>query len=433
MTREHAPTTAVAEPYDELLRLAGLVDAAGAEMRARSGLGEQVLGDPGVAGSAELAPTTWETLDETTRGATTGRHGLLARSVELDADALVVRATVLTYRWIEQLQEVAHRTLGAVAGRALGYLAPQVELGGTMVTAGLIETDALDRDGVTAYLDELAREHPEVMEHAVLVGGLLDGLRMRSLLASPALSEKEGPAASRGGMEALGAGTFVVDLGSAVRDVAGGLLPRDGDDDGDDDLGGGRPAGLEDLMTTLFAATRAVTVHRVAPATYVAFLPGPHGRSDQPMRLVGGDHLTYADRAARTIEAAIRRHREQHARVLLVGHAQGGPTALDIAAMADSPLFDVDRVVTAGAPSALVPRVPKRTRMICLEDRADPVALLGSLVNAAAANRLTVVFDGGDTDSAAERYIGGARLADASDHPDLVRAIEDLRELGYLS
>ena len=54
----------------------------------------------------------------------------------------------------------------------------------------------------------------------------------------------------------------------------------------------------------------------------------------------------------------------------------------------------IDQVVTAGAPSAHVPRIPETTRVLSLEDRSDPVALLGSLVNAGAANRVTVVFDG---------------------------------------
>ena len=186
-------------------------------------------------------------------------------------------------------------------------------------------------------------------------------------------------------------------------------------------------------MTRLFTVTRSVTVDRVAPSTYVVFLPGPQGLAGPRLRLVGGDHLPYADRATRAIEAAIRRHDDSDSRVLLVGHAQGGPTALDIAAMAESELFDVDRVVTAGAPSALVPRVPRSTRMISLEDRDDPVALLGSLVNAAADNRLTVVFDGTGAESAAERYLSGARAADASSNPDVRREIRSLRHLGYLT
>ncbi|MBZ5739018.1 hypothetical protein [Nocardioides mangrovi] len=421
--------------YDDMMRLADLFDATGADMRHRAGLGERLLGDPALAESAELSTGSWNRFDEAVRGATTGKYGLLARSVELDADALVVRATVLTYRWIDELQDAAYRTLGSVAGRAIGYLAPEVALGGAVVSAGLIETDALDRDGVTAYLDELAENNPELLDHVSTGGGLLDGLRLRSLLTTPALATED-DAAARGGLAATGAETFAVDLGSALRDIAGGLVDRPEDDGTDEppaaEGAGERPGGLEDLMAMLFAATRAVTVQRVAPGAYVVLLPGPHGRSQSQLRLVGGDHVPYTDRAIKAIEATVRADRvDGPARVLLAGSGPGGPTALDIAALSESTLFDVERVVTAGAPSALVPRVPRRTRMISLEDRTDPVALLGSLVNAAADNRLTVVFDGTGTEGA-ERYLAGARAADASTSPELRAELDSLRELGYL-
>ena len=64
--------------------------------------------------------------------------------------------------------------------------------------------------------------------------------------------------------------------------------------------------------------------------------------------------------------------------------------------------------------------------MLALEDRADPVALLGSLINAGVANRLTVVFDGGDAHGAAA-YVAGGRAADAADHPELRAAIERIQ------
>ena len=57
----------------------------------------------------------------------------MTRSLELDADALVVRATVVTYQWIDDLRTVAASTLGSIAGRAVGYLAPTVALGGAVV------------------------------------------------------------------------------------------------------------------------------------------------------------------------------------------------------------------------------------------------------------------------------------------------------------
>ena len=210
-----------------MLRLADLFDGAGAEMRTRSRLGEQVLRDPEVADSADLAPPTYARVDEAVRGATTGTHGLLARSVELDADALIVRATVLTYRWIDELQDAAYRTLGSIAGRAIGYLAPEVALGGAIVSAGLIETDALDRDGVAAYLDELAENNPELMDHVASGGGLLDGLQMRSLLTAGVLAGES--AAGRGPRRTArrrGSTSFPADLGSALRDVAGGVVER---------------------------------------------------------------------------------------------------------------------------------------------------------------------------------------------------------------
>ena len=109
---------------------------------------------------AALAAHVGRSAEAEVRAATTGRHGLLDRSVELDADALVVRATVLTYRWIDELQTAAYETLGCIAGRAIGYLAPEVALGGAIVSAGLIETDALDREGVAALPQRARREQP---------------------------------------------------------------------------------------------------------------------------------------------------------------------------------------------------------------------------------------------------------------------------------
>ncbi len=85
-----------------------------------------------MSASEELSATTYTTAADDIRAATTGKNGVLNRSIELDADALVVRATVLTYRWIDELQDAAYRTLGSIAGRAIGYLAPEVALGGAI-------------------------------------------------------------------------------------------------------------------------------------------------------------------------------------------------------------------------------------------------------------------------------------------------------------
>ncbi|WP_395656671.1 hypothetical protein [Nocardioides sp.] len=274
----------VTDRYADLLLLADLLDSCGREMRTRAALGEQVLGDPAVHESAELAPGTYERFDEDVRAAMTGEQGLLARSGELDADALAVRATVATYRWIDELQAAAARTLGAIAGRAVGYLAPQVALGGAVVSAGLIETDVLDRDDVAAYLDELVAANPELLEHAAGGGGLLDGLLLRSLLTTGETS----PAAARTGLRQVGAEPFDADLGPALRDVAAPVVddpPPTGTGAGDRARPDGRFAGMADLVAALLSASAPVTVREVGPSRYVALLPGPDAGAG-PLRLV---------------------------------------------------------------------------------------------------------------------------------------------------
>jgi hypothetical protein len=70
--------------------------------------------------------------------------------------------------------------------------------------------------------------------------------------------------------------------------------------------------------------------------------------------------------------------------------------------------------------------------VLSLEDRSDPVAVLGSLINAGSSNRLTVVFDRGDAD-AADVYVAGGRAADHATHPELKAEIRRLQEAGYLT
>lgn len=416
--------------YEQMMRLAHLFDRVGGELRERAALGQEVLADEDVADSEALSPTTYAEAEARVVDATTGRHGLLAHSVELDADALAMRATVLTYRWLEDLQHLAERTLGSIAARAVGYLAPEVALGGAIFSAGLIETDALDRDGLASYLNELAEANPDLMDHVASGGGgLIDRLRMRSLLTVAALGRPEGAAAARGGLRAVGAPAFEVDAAAGLRDVAAGLV-----EDAEPDLtstvdGGTAPRSLEDLMNSLSTVGGDLLVQQAAPGRFIAFLPH-RGSGTSTLRLVGGDHAPRVASVVAALESAT--EGVDDARVMLVGHAQGGVTAAELAAQASSERFTIDQVVTAGAPSAHVPRIPEGTSVLALEDRADPVALLGSLVNAGVPNRLTVVFDGGEA-SGPSAYVAGGRAADRAAHPELLAAIRRIQELGYLS
>ena len=116
---------------------------------------------------------------------------------------------------------------------------------------------------------------------------------------------------------------------------------------------------------------------------------------------------------------------------MLVGSAQGGVTAAEVAASAEATTFVIDQVVTAGAPAAHVPRIPEHTRVLSFEDRTDPVALLGSLISAGAENRVTVVFDGSSAED--DVYVTGGRIADAASHPELRAEVQRLAAAGYLA
>lgn len=419
------------DKYDEILRLADLFEAAGNEMRERAGLGAAVLSDEGVSESADLSPATYARAEHDILAATTGQHGLRVRSVELDADALIMRATVLTYRWIDDLQEAAYRTLGSIAARAVGYLAPEVALGGAIFSAGLIETDALDREGLAAYLNELAEANPELMEHVVSGGGgLLEGLQMRALLAAAVLGGSEGSAAARGGLRAVGAPELDADFGSALRDIAGAYSEPAAVVSEATHVDGAAPRSLEDLMSSLSRVEADLLVQQVAPGRFIAYLPHADGQGEGPLRLVGGDSSTRVAAVVAALEEATAG--AEDARVMLVGHARGGVTAAELAAQVASEAFTIDQVITAGAPSAQVPRIPERTAVLALEDRADPVALLGSLINASVPNRLTVVFDSGEARGPAA-YVAGGRAADLAEHPELREAIRRIQELGYLA
>lgn len=420
-----------ADGFEQMMALADLFGATGAELRQRARLVGDVLADPDVAPSAELSPRTFEELESALRAVGSGKAGLQTRSVELDADAFVVRATVLTYRWIEELQEAAYATLGRIAGRAVGYLAPQVDLGGAIVSAGLIETESLERDDVAAYLSELAEQNPELRDHLTSGGGgLLESLQMRALLTT-GLAADESPGAAAEGLRRLGVEGLPVSAAAALRDVAGACLADPPDPGGrpapEPGAGlGAAPAGLGDLVDALLAAEYSIVVTRVAPGRHVALLPGPHVGM-RGLRLVGGDDGDYAARVTEALTAATRD--DGDARVLLVGLARGGVVAAQVAAEAH-PGFTVDQVVVAGAPAAQVPRLPAHVRLLALEERGDPVALLGAVLHAGDEQRTTVVFESREAGSAA--YAEGARAADRSDHPALAATLARLRESGFL-
>jgi len=422
----------VSDRYDRLTRLAELFETSAQDLRERTMLTELVLTEPDVADSAVLAPRTWREVEEQVRATTAGRHGLLAHADELEADAVVVRSTLATYRWIDDLQAAALRTMGSIAARAVGYLAPEVDLGGAVVSAGLIETDAADRSEVVGFLNELAENNPDLLAHASSGGGLLEGLQLRSLLTVADLTEDDDLADA--GLRSIGVPALEVRAAAAVRDVAGDRVadrPTDEqpDPDGpDEDDAASAPTSVADLLSTLASTEATVAVQRLPHDRFVVYLPGR--RAGTSLRLVNGDHATYAAVAVDAITAAVRGTAD--ARVLLVGQGRGGAAAAQVAAGPAREAFVVEQVVTVAAPSSSAPRIPSSTHVLSLEDRSDPVAVLGSLVNASSEHRFTVVYEG-DGERDHDAVVAAGRAVDAATSPQLRAEVQRLRDLGFLA
>ncbi|GAA4819028.1 hypothetical protein ACFQ0K_10400 [Nocardioides caeni] len=442
----------LADRHDQMLRLAEAFEESGAQLREWAALAREVVVHPDVSSTAPLSPATWARAEEEVRALTTGPQGLLDRSIELAADAVVLRATVETYRWIDDLQATAHRTLGSISERAEGYVAPHVSLGGALVAAGLIETDALERDDVATYLHELAAEIPELMDHVATGGGLVDSLQVRGLLTVGLLGGETGRSAGTGGLRAAGIAPFDGGWGSALRDVALDLdttitrrSPTGPDEPSRDRPSAtAAPDGLAALLALqLDDAADPVRTVQVGAGRLLALVgrAAPAGRSRRAgrLQLVSGDHSAPAELVAATVAAAARalgqeggEGGEGEVRVLLVGHGTGGATAIEAAAhLADDDRVVVDHVVTANARATHLAAAHGAAPVLSLEDHSDPVALLGSLLSASDEHRLTVVYDASAAPDLPPPVAGGT-AADRSSHPALLALLGHWRALGFL-
>ena len=410
--------------------LADAFEVAAEELRRTAETGRAVLADPDVAGTAVLSPSTWEAFAEQLRAATTARGGLVSRALELDADALAVRATVTTYEWIEELRAVAQRTLGAIADRALGYLAPEVELGGAVLAAGVVETGAVDPDGVADYLVELAAEHPDLFEHVGSGGDdLLEGLAParpahRGAPPTPPTPAWRTPGGHRPRRPRLprrvaGSPSATSPRG-LVPATAGLATPLARQDAGPATT----PADLADLLARLASAPPGVTTARTAGG-WIAYLtsPEPPATDLGPAPFTGGDPSELVDQA-RTALASARPGRDRGARRIRDRRPRGGRC------WPARPR--VEQVVTVDAPAAQAPRVPPGTRVLSLEDRSDPV---GPPRVARQRRRpppaCSRLHDGGGRPPA-EAWPAAARLVEASDAPELVAQLAALRAAGHL-
>ena len=444
----------------DLEALAGVFDRSGDAFREAVPDVAKVMVNGDLLASAILSPSTFARVEEHV-GTATAELGV--RSLGAETDAFLLRACVDAYHLTDQMVTGLFDVTDYVLGFALGSSLPFLAVGGGLglvalaganpAIALLLATSpearaALARGGSVA-LQRFLEDHPEVAEHLVNGGGgLIDGMLLDARL-TPGGSAL---------LTALGVAPVHGSTSDAAKELA--RLFTDGEPKVGppslDELAPGPPGSVEDLMSdmkytnakseagTIDVKTLTSTGPDGQPVTrYVVDIPGTKswalpGQQDDTapdlgsnLRLVGGEDTVYA-RGIKDAMAAAGVPAGAH--VMLVGHSQGGMTA---SALAQDPDFgyDVDYVVTAGAPIAGA-HYGEGTTALSLENQGDLVPRLDGAPNADDPNHTTVTFDGrtgsigGNHDMG--QYVGGGAAVDGSDDPGLTQLRQQMGQDGYL-
>lgn len=448
-----------------VLALARHFDDAGDRMRGWAAHAARLAADPDLVESAPLSPVTFAEAEAAVLDAATGVHGVLVSSVDYEADAVVVRATVHAFEQCDRLVAAAMHAVDYDLGRALGTtlfaaapallatVAVAVPLSGA-VGARLPSATRRRLDGELGVTGQAAQEtldrHPALLQHAVDGGGgLLDGLLGGVL----------------GGAAGL---TGVAPFHPTVADAAGDLALLYGPEgpprvrprhDLSVPLGHTTPRCVADLMRHL-DETNALSVPERpddqgtleiqtlqaddGSRRHIVYLPGTDDLTTTPfthesdvrdlatnLRLVAGDPTTYAAGIEQAMHDGGIGPDDP---VLLVGHSQGGMEAA--ALLARGSPFHVTEVVTAGSPIAQVGGYPPDSHLLSLENRGDVVPLLDGADNPDTRQHVTVRFDDHETSVAANHalthYTRGAEAVDASADPSIREQVQALHRRGFL-
>ena len=439
--------------YSDIETLARIFDDTGDELRSRAWDDKGIAVNGELVESSILSPVTFASAEAAILAATVGPGGLAFEALDLEVDALAMQANVLILRGADDLRRQAIEALDYLVGRALGTALPGLLLAGTggvlltlAANPGLALLAYLNRDDIAKLAEheliDLLQEHPEAVQHLInggggLVDGLLDNL-------------------PPGVREALLAKLGLDPAHPTTNDIAGDLAGLFGDTDVTVTAGGqetrnlAAPGSIEELMRNLGKTNQGadgeidiIKIGEGPNVRYIVNLPGTDSfgvggsqvrDSLANLQLVGGQETAYARGIREAMEAA---HIPKDAPVALVGHSQGGMTAAQLAANpAFTDRFNVQHVVTAGAPTAQVPHIPNGIQVLSLENSGDLVPLTDGEDNPDQPNRTTVRFDhptgsvGGN--HAMETYTTGGSLVDASGDPSLVETKDQLRKDGFV-
>jgi pimeloyl-ACP methyl ester carboxylesterase len=417
------------------LQLAAL-DVLDTAFRART-----VITDAGLLASSFLNPVGFMRVEAAVLGAVLGPHGLLAAAGRLEERSLSLRAAVLRYLAVDQLDTAWRETRQWAEGTAMMLALPVLPFV-ALTPVGLAGISWARGGNANAFL----AAHPGIAEDAAgaaptFFGGLLSwgggSFGVVIELAASGLAGQPVDVSTIEGETALlslayPAGSPVVvgrgNDGSAppaprgVGDLLSALLHRDqhshGTGQGEIDVRRLTRAGPDGKLTT----------------SWIVDLPGTKEWQLDPRKrdylndvstnltTMAGGRSARVEGLTRALELAGVGRDEP---VMLVGHSQGGLVAMRAAEQyARDGAFRVTHVVTAGSPIARMD-VPDKVSVLALENRYDLVTQLDARPPPAEHNRVTVMLDAQHHDiglnhAISTAYFPGALAIDAAtDDPSL--------------
>jgi hypothetical protein len=405
---------------------AGLLDAAGDDVRRWSGSVAAVAVHPDVTVATLLCPGEVAAVAGSVAAATIGANGLLVVSARLEGTAVVLRASATTYEFVDATQRRVLEALQHAAGFTLGAALPFLAIGGggvllggagavlarpagwpaLVILARDVDPAALGRAGMDGLydnpwlLESLTRMAPSLVQGTTwslgtLLGGPAGGLALPFALSGGAwptgtYEDAVGGFVNAGGLFGVFQDTGAVGVTLSDR-LDGSFAPRSVAEVFEQQGAVGSDEGKVQIVQLTSTD---------GSSSYVVQIPGTQEwaptRGDNPVdlttnvRLMAGRSTLMQQQVAEAMRQAGIHPGDP---VMLTGHSQGGITA---AALASDPAFrqqfTVQSVVTGGSPIARFD-IPDSVSVLSLEHDQDAVPMLEGRENPDRANWVTVERD----------------------------------------
>lgn len=426
--------------FQDLRSFATVLDRAGDDVRTRADDVAKIALDESVVAAALLCPVEAATVVGAVAGCTAA---LVTVSAAFEGSAVVLRASVETYVFLDEATQRVMDALAAAGGFALGAVLPFAVVGGIgialvnpLATGAVVLAVARNPDAVLDPIfanpwitEALAKELPWIVQGSsfTLLGPVLPVLLSGGRWPSPSYED------ALAGLVSAGSHVGALEDSGSFH-----VVPAD-------TLGSTPAESVSDLfgeVTELYRKENTGQIEITARknpdghTSWIVQIPGTEAwtpfRGDNPFDL--STNVTLMNEQSTVLQAQIAQAMQDAGiqegdPVMLSGHSQGGIAA---AAMASDPQFtakyDVRSVVTAGAPIATFD-IPDGISVLALEHDQDMVPMLDGYENPDRPNWVTVERDLADVPDvdpqpvaahASDLYARTGSQVDASTDPTIV-------------